>query len=68
MEYEPQTLSEEEITARLESFDKEFDIIAHSVDVLCVSSEKILTTLDQRLTTLMDHLEPDPTNKRLRDA
>lgn len=49
MEYEPQTLSEEEITARLESFDKEFDSIANTVDVLCVSSEKILTTLDQRL-------------------
>lgn len=68
MEYEPQTESEEALDKRLKTFDQEFDAIAASMDIITVSTEKLLNTLDKRLTTLMECLENEPPRTRLTDA
>jgi hypothetical protein len=67
-EYEPQTMSEQEMDERLDLLEHEFDVVAGSMDIITASTEKILQALDARITDAFSKLDNDSTKLKPRDA
>jgi hypothetical protein len=52
MEYEPQTLSSDEMMERLELFETEFFALAKVMNIITSNTDAILDELDKRINSL----------------
>lgn len=68
MDHEPQTMSEDDMNKRLELFAREFKLVAESMDVISIRTERILQELDLRISAALKNVESEPMELRPKEA